>query len=169
MAKTSEPITNGGGAAHPRYFHQRLDFSRGRPEAFNKDSAAGKHSRHMDLGKSFGRESSRGRRDPRPPALTKCWHQHRSRIGGGGRGGWGVGCHKWNDKAADGAIAISLLTAAGARLRKQEREFVIDNLLVRIHAIFEIILVDWPSAMGVLNSLIQEALHLPSEWRNKDD
>ena len=30
-----------------------------------------------------------------------------------------------------------------------EGEFIIDNLLVRIHLIIEMILVDWPCAMGV--------------------
>ena len=30
-----------------------------------------------------------------------------------------------------------------------EREFFIDNLLVRIHLIIEIIVVDWPCAIGV--------------------
>ena len=31
----------------------------------------------------------------------------------------------------------------------REREFFIDNLLARIHVIIEMILVDWPCAMGV--------------------
>ena len=34
-----------------------------------------------------------------------------------------------------------------------QREFSVDNLLVRIHLIIEMTLVDWPCAMGVLNSL----------------
>ena len=33
--------------------------------------------------------------------------------------------------------------------RERERDFFIDNLLVRIHLIIEMILVDWPCAMGV--------------------
>ena len=33
--------------------------------------------------------------------------------------------------------------------RQEEREFLIDNLLVRIHLIIEMVLVDWPCAMGV--------------------
>ena len=40
--------------------------------------------------------------------------------------------------------------------------FFIDNLLVRIHLIIEMILVDRPRAMGVLNSLFQLALYLSS-------
>ena len=32
---------------------------------------------------------------------------------------------------------------------RREREFIIDNLLVRIHLIIEMILVDRPCAMGV--------------------
>ena len=31
----------------------------------------------------------------------------------------------------------------------RQREFFIDNLLVRIHLIIEMVLVDWPCAMGV--------------------
>ena len=37
----------------------------------------------------------------------------------------------------------------GERRRDGEREFFIDNLLVRIHLIIEMILVDRPCAMGV--------------------
>ena len=44
----------------------------------------------------------------------------------------------------------------------REREFFVDNLLVRIHFVIEMILVDRLRAMGVLNSLFQVALHLPS-------
>ena len=43
-----------------------------------------------------------------------------------------------------------------------EREFFIDNLVVRIHLIIEMILVDRPRAIGVLDSLFQVALYLPS-------
>ena len=38
-----------------------------------------------------------------------------------------------------------------------EREFFIDNLLVRIYLIIEMILVDRPCTMGFLNSLFQVA------------
>jgi len=45
-----------------------------------------------------------------------------------------------------------------------EREFCIDNLLVRVH--FIIVMIRWtglaPSSHGSLNSLFQVALHLPS-------
>ena len=51
-----------------------------------------------------------------------------------------------------------MVAGAGARLRGRERELFIDNLLVRIH----LIIVDRTCAMGVLNSLFQVALHLPS-------
>ena len=34
-------------------------------------------------------------------------------------------------------------------IKVSQREFFIDNLLVRIHFIIEMILVDWPCAMGV--------------------
>ena len=43
-----------------------------------------------------------------------------------------------------------------------EREFFIDNLMVRIHSIIVVILADRACAMGVLNSLFQIALYLPS-------
>jgi len=46
---------------------------------------------------------------------------------------------------------------------EREREFFIDSLLVRIHFVIEMILGDRPRAMGVLNSLFQAALHLPSQ------
>jgi len=38
-------------------------------------------------------------------------------------------------------------------LSEVEREFIIDNLLVRIHLIIEMILVDRPRAMGVLSEV----------------
>ena len=44
-----------------------------------------------------------------------------------------------------------------------EREFFIDNLLIRIHLIIEMILVDRPCAMGILQDLAQHLqllLHL---------
>jgi len=40
-------------------------------------------------------------------------------------------------------------TGNSRRMHDEEREFFIDNLLVRIHLIIEIILVDRPCAMGV--------------------
>ena len=39
--------------------------------------------------------------------------------------------------------------AAASMVPQREREFFIDNLLVRIHLIIEMILVDRPCAMGV--------------------
>jgi len=45
--------------------------------------------------------------------------------------------------------------------RLSEREFFIDNLLVRIHLIIEMILVDRPCAMGV-RILFSRYLYLPS-------
>ena len=44
----------------------------------------------------------------------------------------------------------------------RERAFFTINLLVRIHFVIDMILVDRTRAMGVLNSLFQVALHLPS-------
>jgi hypothetical protein len=43
-----------------------------------------------------------------------------------------------------------------------EREFFIHNLMVRIHLTIVMVLVDRPCATGVLNSLFQIALYLPS-------
>ena len=44
---------------------------------------------------------------------------------------------------------ISLEGLSGAPETLNEREFFIDNLLVRIHLIIEMILVDRPCAMGI--------------------
>ena len=49
------------------------------------------------------------------------------------------------------------------------REFFIGNLLVRIHLVIEMILVDRPRAIGVLNSLFQAALHLPSNEQSTSE
>ena len=46
--------------------------------------------------------------------------------------------------------------------KSSEREFLIDNLLVRIHYIIKIILVDRPCTMGVLIPFsIEPNIHLP--------
>ena len=44
---------------------------------------------------------------------------------------------------------VVLQLFAHLRTRGREREFFIDNLLVRIHLIIEMVLVDRPCAMGV--------------------
>ena len=49
-----------------------------------------------------------------------------------------------------------------SKVLQREREFFIDDLMVRIHLIIVMILEDRPCAMGVLNSLFQIALYLPS-------
>ena len=43
-----------------------------------------------------------------------------------------------------------------------QREFCIDNLLVRIHLIIDMILVEQPCTVGGLNFLFQVALYEPS-------
>ena len=52
--------------------------------------------------------------------------------------------------------------SSGLAAALMEREFFLDNLLVRINFVIEMILVDRSRAMEVLNSLFQVALHLPS-------
>jgi hypothetical protein len=47
------------------------------------------------------------------------------------------------DEAAPTMIMITIFFS------EREKEFVIDNLLVRIHLLIEMILVDRPRAMGV--------------------
>jgi hypothetical protein len=68
-------------------------------------------------------------------------------------------------------ILASVSTNQGNEKRRSDRalraggreaEFFIDNLLDRIHLIIAMILVDRPCAIGVLNSLSQVALYLPS-------
>jgi hypothetical protein len=49
-----------------------------------------------------------------------------------------------------------------AMMDVQRDSSFIDNLLVRLHSIIVMISVDRPCAMGVLNSLFQIALYLPS-------
>ena len=44
---------------------------------------------------------------------------------------------------------LGMKGSEGSDLVVHEREFFFDNLLVRIHLINEMILVDWPRAMGV--------------------
>ena len=46
-------------------------------------------------------------------------------------------------------IRVKLAKKDRAQRSKKEREFFIDNLLVRIHLIIEMVLVDRPCAMGV--------------------
>ena len=48
-----------------------------------------------------------------------------------------------------GATSCEITAYATHTLHPKEREFFIDNLLVRIHLIIEMILVDRPCAMGV--------------------
>ena len=45
----------------------------------------------------------------------------------------------------------------------KEREFFVDDLMVRIHLIIVMILVDRPCAMGVLNSPFQITFYLPCQ------
>jgi len=45
--------------------------------------------------------------------------------------------------------AVSVVTKVSLRQLSIERQFFIDNLLVRIHLIIEMILLDRPCAMGV--------------------
>ena len=50
---------------------------------------------------------------------------------------------------ASSAMGYAKPIVDNAYKREREWEFFIDNLLVQIHVIIEMILVDWPCAMGV--------------------
>ena len=75
--------------------------------------------------------------------------------------------------ATDGVVTFSAVLAEFPATTLQvpvpryklEREIFIDNLLVRVHWIIEMIVVEWPCAMGVGTPDFQVALYLPSQKR----
>jgi len=65
-----------------------------------------------------------------------------SDAGGGGISGG-------HPRAGRGIQDHRLFLRRGSTPIPTDREFVFDNLLVRIHLIIELIIVEWPCAMGV--------------------
>ena len=70
-----------------------------------------------------------------------------------------------NPRKAPAWILGGVHTLEGYKCMHTDREFFADNLLVWNHFIIEMILVDRPRAMEVLNSLLRVALYLPSSIR----
>jgi len=70
----------------------------------------------------------------------------------GRRGGWVLGYRRWRRVWKSESLLLlsgDTVPCRMTRVTLPEREFFIDNLLVRIHLIIEMILVDRPCAMGV--------------------
>ena len=60
-------------------------------------------------------------------------------------------------------VCVCVCKCARGRRGPPERDFFIDNLLVRVHWIIEMIVVDPPCAMEVRIPDFQVALYLPSQ------
>ena len=72
-----------------------------------------------------------------------------------------LGCRVWGSGLRLSSKNLFVMSGPNMHLQA-EREFFIDNLLVRIH--FIIVMIRWTGlAPGSLNSLFQVALHLPSK------